>query len=457
MLSRTCLRILVLVAAANLAHALTDEEIFRDFRFNRINPGARSLALGGAFVSIADDATAAQANPAGLGYLLSSEYFAEYRFVDNSNRNTALRESLAAGTETFVASGTSPEDDGAATFLSVVLPAGPKWNLGLSRQDVLRQQNRSVNAFALTSPGSPGAFLLTGDGLLDVSIVSYNFSAGYRWTDKLGVGASVSYSTLDVNARVTNTIVDTNGSVAGGEVLEPALDLATSIDDADWDIGFNVGLIYGNPTNKLRFGAVYRHAPKFSVQEVIAPAPCPPGTVPQGNECALDVSGVYEQLGPAFQNRFATPDSYGVSLGWQVTDKLTIVQDLERVEYSDLTEGFVPGVNVLTDFDAQFVADDALEYRVGVEYVFLAGSTPVALRGGVYTQSDSAIRATSTGTNSYATPAAFPGAGDEVRGAAGVGLAFRQGQYKLDLAAAFGESTNEYLLSFIYRGKLRGK
>jgi long-chain fatty acid transport protein len=33
---------------------------------NLSNPGARSLALGGAFVALADDATAAFANPAGL-------------------------------------------------------------------------------------------------------------------------------------------------------------------------------------------------------------------------------------------------------------------------------------------------------------------------------------------------------------------------------------------------------
>jgi hypothetical protein len=30
-----------------------------------VNPGARSLGLGGAFVALADDATAAYANPAG--------------------------------------------------------------------------------------------------------------------------------------------------------------------------------------------------------------------------------------------------------------------------------------------------------------------------------------------------------------------------------------------------------
>jgi hypothetical protein len=38
-----------------------------DFRFN--NPGARANAMGGAFIGLADDATAAYTNPAGLTIL----------------------------------------------------------------------------------------------------------------------------------------------------------------------------------------------------------------------------------------------------------------------------------------------------------------------------------------------------------------------------------------------------
>ena len=44
-----------------------------------INPGARSLALGGAFVAVADDATAAYANPSGLVQLLRPELSVELR------------------------------------------------------------------------------------------------------------------------------------------------------------------------------------------------------------------------------------------------------------------------------------------------------------------------------------------------------------------------------------------
>ena len=43
------------------------------------NPGARSIGLGGAFAAIADDATAAFANPAGLVQILRPEISIELR------------------------------------------------------------------------------------------------------------------------------------------------------------------------------------------------------------------------------------------------------------------------------------------------------------------------------------------------------------------------------------------
>ena len=43
------------------------------FEFSFSNPGARAMGLGGAFAALADDATAAFANPAGLVQLLEPE------------------------------------------------------------------------------------------------------------------------------------------------------------------------------------------------------------------------------------------------------------------------------------------------------------------------------------------------------------------------------------------------
>ena len=63
-----------LIAAGGFAQATPST-----FEFSFSNPGARSLGLGGAFTALADDATAAFANPAGLVQLGSLEVSAEIR------------------------------------------------------------------------------------------------------------------------------------------------------------------------------------------------------------------------------------------------------------------------------------------------------------------------------------------------------------------------------------------
>ena len=99
-----------------------------------------------------------------------------------------------------------------------------------------------------------------------------------------------------------------------------------------------------------------------------------------------------------------------------------------------------------------FTADDAIDIHVGTEYLFhKKRGLPVALRGGFFYKSDNTIRALSTGSESFATPAVFEGPGSELHGSIGVGLNWER--FKLDMAGDFSESVNEYVLSFIFLGK----
>ena len=56
------------------------------------DPGARSMGFGGAFVALADDATAAFANPAGLVQLLKPEVSIEGRHWSYSTPYTVGRQ-----------------------------------------------------------------------------------------------------------------------------------------------------------------------------------------------------------------------------------------------------------------------------------------------------------------------------------------------------------------------------
>ena len=75
-------RLVVLsVGAWGLAHpAAAQSSLQVPIQFDFLNPSARSLALGSAFVGLADDATAALVNPAGLIQLTRKEISIEGRF-----------------------------------------------------------------------------------------------------------------------------------------------------------------------------------------------------------------------------------------------------------------------------------------------------------------------------------------------------------------------------------------
>src|SRR4029079_1776877 len=83
-----CLVLLSLGVVADAAagdKGLVDSETFSGFQFNFNNPGARALGRGGAFVAVADDATAVVANPAGLVILQRPELSAEVKFARFTN------------------------------------------------------------------------------------------------------------------------------------------------------------------------------------------------------------------------------------------------------------------------------------------------------------------------------------------------------------------------------------
>ena len=439
------LLLLALILGVQPAWGLTDEEVFRDLRFNLTNPGARSLALGGAFISLADDATAAQANPAGLGFLRTSEFFAELRAVDNAAQSAVRNESLPAGIDTFVATGTDLDDVVCATCRSAVI-LFDRWTLGVSRQELLNIRNDTLNNFAFTFSGSPGAVLAEGVGTIDLEVTNINVSAGFRISEKLGVGATITYSTLDAKSEVVNEIVDTAGNLAGMAILEPTLDLRTSIDDSDDEVVFSLGLIYkrlDKPKNNWSVGAVYRQAPSFSVSEDIDAA-------------GLDIFEVRKRLGTRFANRFSLPDVFGVGGSIRFTDRLTLSLDIERILYSNLLDDYVAGVNALTSEDAEFTVDDATDFRLGGEYVLFNENNflPVmALRAGVFTEEPSTIRARSTGSTSFATEEVFGGGDREFHGAVGVG--FPIDAFTVDVGADFSDTDNEYLVSVIYKRKGR--
>src|SRR5881628_1045714 len=113
----------------------TDIESLSGLQFNFGNPGARSLGMGGAFLGLADDASAAEANPAGLTILRKPEITVEGRNYQEQ--------------QVFTTSGTFPDLQRTsfshysqridATFASFVYPT-KHFTIGAYYHEPLRNQ-----------------------------------------------------------------------------------------------------------------------------------------------------------------------------------------------------------------------------------------------------------------------------------------------------------------------------
>ena len=64
------------VLGARGAHAQAIQNVVLRNSFNPLGAGARGLGMGGAFIAVADDGTAASFNPAGLAQLRRTEFAA---------------------------------------------------------------------------------------------------------------------------------------------------------------------------------------------------------------------------------------------------------------------------------------------------------------------------------------------------------------------------------------------
>ncbi|HHK42921.1 MAG TPA: hypothetical protein ENJ50_10925, partial [Planctomycetaceae bacterium] len=88
--------VLLVLLAGGFAVAQYDAEHFSVLNFRYQNPGARARGMGGAFVGLADDATAAYVNPAGIAFLEGMEFSIEYS--NERNRWLAGRRTNDYGT-----------------------------------------------------------------------------------------------------------------------------------------------------------------------------------------------------------------------------------------------------------------------------------------------------------------------------------------------------------------------
>jgi long-chain fatty acid transport protein len=440
--------IMVLVAALAGAGA-SAQETPATFEFSFSNPGARSLGIGGAFAGLADDATAAFANPAGLVQLVRPEVSVEVRHWSYSTPYIAggryQGEPTGLGLDTVDGMRTeqSLDDVNGLSYASFVYPTG-RWALALYAHQLAKFQSRTE---------TQGIFYLDDFGVdarsfdrrwtTDLDLVGYGISAGYRVGERLSVGLGVVYFEGSLDAPFAWYLPDDDSleGIFGPNSYLPERQLVEgdmSFGDSDW--GVTAGVLW-SVSGQWSVGGFYREGPEVEMVYDVRAGPMAPVIDPsiRPGETVLIVA-----------SNLKFPDVYGIGLAYRsLNGRLAVGFGWDRVEYSTIFGQSKPvqvgGSQDDADLMIQLAADDGDELRLGAEYAFVDTRPVLAVRLGAWLDPDHRFHSISSDPEHRAL---FPPGDDELHLAVGLGLALSS--FQVDIGVDFSDLVDTASLSIIY-------
>jgi long-chain fatty acid transport protein len=385
------------LTAAPLAAQNTDIEALSGLQFNFGNPGARSLGMGGAFLGRADDASAAEANPAGLTILRKPEVSVEARNYEEAQILTT------SGTFPAVERTAFPHysDRVVISFASAVYPIKNKFTVGLYYHEPLKNQGggtvfpqfnqttgkleKKTPNFYLPSAGGAPMSQAACEALrqstknpaacleyrvdpfisaLDVRQRTFGLAGGWQVLPSLSVGANVRYQRFKEGAftfRFTPDFDAKNVSVQATARSDNSNNVKLTEES---DVTFGVGFKWA-PSDKISFGGVYKQGATFDAPTFFS-----------------GIQTNFEFLKVA-DTKFHNPDIAGLGVSYQPIPVLTINADADYIKYSNLVDDFVSVVADVSSLDKPFVAKNVTELHIGGEY-FFAMKVPFAIRAGYW-------------------------------------------------------------------------
>jgi long-chain fatty acid transport protein len=357
----------------------------RSFELTFSSPGARSMGLAGAFVPLADDATAAFANPAGLVQLLSPELSVEGRL-----RGTV--EDGQDGQTTFGSvSGLS--------FFSAVYPL-QRWSFALYGHQLASLDFKTAGQTGSAGLGRTWAAPAGTETLKELAVSRLGLSVAYRLREGLSLG--IGFSRFDGTLKLTG---------------QGATGAQRSEESTSW--AWNAGVLW-SVSEQLRLGGFYRQGPTLAIGNA--------------GESAAKASST------AHQAELKLPDSHGLGLAFRSHDEaLSLAFEWDRVRYSALRAG----MSSLAGGDPGVSVGDVDELHLGAEYAFLKVNPVLAARAGVWLEPDHRVCSTTPGSP-YVCAA---GSRDEVHATLGFGMAFRR--FQLDVGLDRSRSLAAFSISGI--------
>ena len=348
---------------------------------NPVGSGARAIGMGGAFIAVADDATAASWNPAGLIQLETPELSIVGAYVQ---RKEDFYSSIHPESNSKISIDESSINYFSATYPFTWLDRNMVVSINYQR---LYDFRRNLDyQLVLTSTTPPPLSITTTstehrrynqDGYLSALGLAYavqitpRISIGLTmnlWTDRLGWenGWESTYS---------NHSTTTFGSI---NVIE---DLIIDEKYSGFEgVNLNFGMMWKNKKDNLTLGAVLKTPFKADLHY-------------ENTEIyTRDENGIITSNPPiqySEENELEMPISYGIGASWRFSDNFTIDADVYRTHWSDYTLTNSEG-QAFNPIDAlpksQSDVKDTTQVRIGGEYLIINPGKQwvIPIRGGLF-------------------------------------------------------------------------
>ena len=354
---------------------------------NPVGSGARALGMGGAFIGIADDATAASWNPGGLIQLESPEVSIVGAFNQRREDST-----FRTDPETSESQSVSSND---LNYMSAAYPFqmfNRNMIVSLNYQHIYNFDRKLRYSYNYSDLAPPPLLLqynvkFEQDGALTAispafafeltPTLSFGFTLNF-WNTGIGDNGWDSESRYNADGTVDGLPVNVNVRVDEEyEMRGTKIDL---LDPFRWhNANFHLGMMW-NVTSKLTFGAVLKSPfqGRFKFDNKLAYEINFP-TLPPANS-----SGVFAR---SENVRIDYPMMFGAGIAYRKSDVFTIDFDIARTKWDDYELHDAQGnkINPVTGkLQSESTLDATTQVRLGAEYLFIRDKYTVPLRAGVF-------------------------------------------------------------------------
>jgi len=441
------------------AHAIDNSPAWSFTKFDFSPAGARARGFGGAFVGLANDATAALINPAGLAQLPKKQFALELSSMNSYSEDRPWIKDTTGTVDIDSYTGVS--------FCSFSLPIFDNLYGSIFYNKLAQQDSTTF----LPDAGVIADFKAN----THLSISEYGISGATEFGNgRFQVGAGISLVYLDLDNQVNSTQYQSIESVS------PTSEIFYS-SAGDNGIAYRIGGLWKANEN-LQIGISANIYPTLDFRTEI-------------NDRFVSLSDLYtDSLDGIIDNPLETltlddelniPDIFAVGLSYQLGDNWIFSFETKYTQYSQIKiSGISPSSFRETAFQNGTMApwgqvylestpddyefEDAWSWHFGCEYLSSIKGIPLAIRLGGYFEQAHAMKYTGKESD-YETsdldnsdlPYAYDGmatrlgdlldGGDDIwHFTPGIGVVFAN-SYQIDLSIDLSEEQDECLLSLVYQ------